>query len=64
MAKGTAAFKEERDLPGAGGGGADIFVCTPAALGPDTLCDYRLFWDGSLDEFPGERVDGIFIDFQ
>lgn len=46
------------NVPGASGGGADLFICTPTSLGANnTNCTYRFFWDG--DGVGLTNVDGI-----
>ena len=48
-------------VTGAGGDGADIFVCHPLSLGSTTACTFGpgLFWDGSANGFAGEVLDGF-----
>ena len=50
-------------VPGVSGDGADIFICAPGSLGSNTSCTYDsiLYWDGSLNGFAGQVVDGIDI---
>jgi len=47
---------------GAGGDGADIFICNPASVGENTSCTFSLYWDGSAHGFAGIVVDGMDID--
>ena len=49
-------------VTGASGDGADIFVCGSPTTGSSTACTFSLFWDGSLDGFGGEAMDGLFIE--
>jgi len=48
-------------VPGVSGDGADIFVCIPGSLGTNTSCTYDpdLYWDGSLNGFAGQVLDGF-----
>ena len=46
-------------VAGVSGDGADIFVCTPGALGATTSCTFTLFWDGSANGFAGKVTDGV-----
>ena len=46
-------------VPGVSGDGADIFRCAPGSLGATTSCTYTMHWDGSVNGFAGEVVDGI-----
>jgi hypothetical protein len=48
-------------VPGVIGDGADVFICTPGSLGSTTGCTYTPYWDGSLNGFAGEVVDGLDI---
>jgi hypothetical protein len=50
-------------VTGVSGDGADIFICTPGSLGSTTSCtfDPSLYWDGSVNGFAGQVVDGIDI---
>lgn len=47
---------------GAAGDGADIFVCGSPTTGSNTACTFSLFWDGSLNGFAGEAIDGLFVE--
>ena len=49
-------------VPGAGGDGATVFICSPSMLGTTTSCTFSMYWDGSSFDFAGETVDGITID--
>jgi len=46
-------------VTGVSGDGADVFVCAPGMLGTSTICTYAMYWDGSLNGFAGEVVDGL-----
>jgi len=48
-------------VPGVSGDGSDIFICTPGSVGSNTSCTYdsNLYWDGSLNGFSGQVVDGF-----
>lgn len=46
-------------VTGLSGDGSDIFVCTASSLGSTTACTFSLFWDGSLNGFAGEILDGF-----
>lgn len=46
-------------VTGVSGDGADVFLCTPGTLGSATTCTYAAYWDGSLNGFAGEVVDGL-----
>lgn len=46
---------------GLDGGGADIFICTPTALGSTTACTFNSYWIGSLQGFSSEIIDGLDI---
>jgi hypothetical protein len=50
-------------VTGASGDGADVFICRPSSLGNTTACTFGpgLYWDGSLNGFAGEVVDGLVI---
>ena len=48
-------------VPGVSGDGADIFICTPGSLGSTTSCTFSLYWDGSINGFGGEVLDGFYI---
>ncbi|MFQ5419931.1 MAG: hypothetical protein ACE5EY_06165 [Anaerolineae bacterium] len=48
-------------VTGVSGDGADIFTCAPGSLGSATSCSFSMYWDGSLNGFGGERMDGFFI---
>jgi hypothetical protein len=48
-------------ITGVSGDGADIFICTPGTLGATTTCTYLGYWDGSLNGFSGEVIDGLDI---
>lgn len=55
-------FLTTRDVfsvTGASGDMADIFICTPISLGPQTSCSYSFYMDGSAIGIGGERLDGI-----
>ena len=43
------------------GDGADIFVCAPDVTGDMVACGFKLYWDGSVNGFDGENVDGFAI---
>lgn len=47
------------NVVGATGDSADIFTCTPSTTGTNTNCIFTPFWDGSLDGFSGENINGI-----
>ncbi|VAW34160.1 hypothetical protein MNBD_CHLOROFLEXI01-2179, partial [hydrothermal vent metagenome] len=49
-------------VTGASGDGADIFTCGSPTTGSSTACTFSLFWDGSLDGFGGEAMDGLFVE--
>lgn len=49
-------------VSGVSGDGADIFICTPSSLGTTTACTFNMYWDGSVNGFAGEVVDGIQIE--
>ncbi|MCC6454650.1 MAG: hypothetical protein IT328_06885 [Caldilineaceae bacterium] len=49
-------------VTGVSGDGADIFICAPGSIGPNTSCTYRSYWDGSANGFAGEVIDALFID--
>jgi hypothetical protein len=49
-------------VTGASGDGADIFKCAPGSLGSSTSCTYSMYWDGSVNGFAGEVVDGLTIE--
>jgi hypothetical protein len=53
----TGAFS----VPGLGGAGSDIFICTPGSLGATTSCTYTSYWIGASNGFAGEIVDGVYI---
>ena len=46
-------------VDGLSGTGADIFVCTPNSLGPNTACTFEAYWIASENGFTGKSVDGI-----
>jgi hypothetical protein len=48
-------------VTGASGDLSDIFVCDPGTLGSSTSCTFSLYWDGSANDFGGEKLDGISI---
>jgi len=48
-------------VTGVSGDGADIFVCAPGSLGSTTNCSFSSYWDGSVNGFAGEVVDGMSI---
>jgi DNA-binding beta-propeller fold protein YncE len=39
----------------------DIFICAPGALGANSSCTYRSYWDGGANGFAGEVIDSLFI---
>ena len=49
-------------VTGASGDGADILLCSSPTTGNNTSCTFSLFWDGSLNGFGGEAIDGLFIE--
>jgi hypothetical protein len=49
------------NVDGASGDSADIFACTPASTGTNTSCTFSLFWDGGVDGFGGENINGLFL---
>ncbi|VAW33102.1 VgrG protein [hydrothermal vent metagenome] len=49
-------------VSGVAGDGADIFTCGSPTTGGSTACTFSLFWDGSLDGFGGEAMDGLFVE--
>ncbi|MEZ4736128.1 MAG: hypothetical protein R3E79_54260 [Caldilineaceae bacterium] len=49
-------------IPGVSSDSADIFVCTPGAMGNTTTCTFTLYWDGSANGFGGEVIDVVDID--
>ena len=49
-------------VTGAAGDGADIFVCGSPTTGNNTACTFSLFWDGSLNGFGDEVIDGFFVE--
>lgn len=49
-------------VTGVSGDGADIFVCGSPTTGSNTACSFSLFWNGSLDGFGGEVMDGLFVE--
>ena len=49
-------------VTGASGDGADILLCSSPSTGNNTSCTFSLFWDGSLNGFGGEAIDGLFIE--
>ncbi len=49
-------------VTGVSGDGADIFVCGSPTTGSNTACSFSLFWNGSLDGFGGEVIDGLFVE--
>jgi hypothetical protein len=48
-------------VSGISGDGSDIFICTPGSLGSATSCTFSPYWDGSLNGFSGEVIDGLHI---
>ena len=48
-------------VTGVSGDGADIFVCVPGSLGSTTSCTFSSYWDGSVNGFAGEVIDGMSI---
>jgi hypothetical protein len=48
-------------VTGATGDGGDIFICTPGALGANTSCIFRPYWDGSAHGFGSELLDALYI---
>jgi hypothetical protein len=53
--------KGKFSVPGVSGDGADIFICTPGTLGPNTSCTFSPFWDGSANGFGGQILDGFAV---
>ena len=49
-------------VSGASGDGADIFICTPISLGSSTSCTFSIYWDGSVNGYGGELMDGFYIE--
>ncbi|MCB8928440.1 MAG: ExeM/NucH family extracellular endonuclease [Ardenticatenaceae bacterium] len=49
-------------VTGVMGDAADILLCESPTTGSNTSCTFSLFWDGSLDGFGGEVIDGLFIE--
>ena len=49
-------------VTGVTGDAADILLCESPTTGSNTSCTFSLFWDGSLDGFAGEVIDGLFIE--
>ena len=49
-------------VAGAAGDGADILRCSSPTTGNNTACTFSLFWDGSLNGFGGEVIDGLFVE--
>jgi predicted extracellular nuclease len=49
-------------VTGVSGDGADIFVCGSPTTGSSTACTFSMFWDGSLNGFGGEVIDGFFVE--
>ena len=49
------------NVTGLSGDGADIFICVPGSLGTTTDCTFNAYWDGSLNGFAGEVIDGVDI---
>ena len=48
-------------VAGVDGDGADIFTCVPGSTGDITSCTFNLFWDGSVNSFAGEVINGFHI---
>ena len=48
-------------VAGVSGDGAGIFICAPGSLGSTTSCTFSMYWDGSLNGFAGEVIDGFDI---
>jgi serine protease AprX len=48
---------------GSSGNGTDLFICAPISLGSSTSCIFGpgLYWDGSLNGYGSERMDGFSI---
>ncbi len=53
--------KGQFTVNGLSGTGADIFICTPSAVGANTACAFRLFWAGADHGFGDEVVDGFAV---
>lgn len=43
------------------GDGADIFICTPQALGASTSCNFSLLWDGTPYTPSDFQIDGLYV---
>ena len=48
-------------VSGVSGDGADIFACGLGTTGNTTSCTFSMYWDGSVDGFGGELMDGFTI---
>jgi PKD repeat protein len=48
-------------VSGVSGGSADVFVCTPDALGSSTSCSFTSYWVGSTHGLTSNDVVGIHI---
>ena len=46
-------------VSGVTGDRADVLRCVPGSLGTSTSCTYSLDWDGSLEDYGNERMDGL-----
>lgn len=53
----TGAFA----VNGVSGDGGDIFICAPASLGANTDCAFSAYWDGLVNGFDSELIDGLAI---
>ncbi|MCB0090091.1 MAG: hypothetical protein KDE54_19440, partial [Caldilineaceae bacterium] len=52
--------KDLFNVSGASGTAADIFTCTPLALGENnTSCTYNIYWTGADHGFGGEMIDAL-----
>ena len=48
-------------VPNVSGDAATVFTCAPSSTGATTTCTHSTFWEGTLNGFAGENVDGIFL---
>ncbi len=53
--------REDFSVTGLSGDADDIFIFSPTSLGDNTSGSFSAFWDGDLNGFADERVDGLFL---
>lgn len=49
-------------VSGANGDGADVLLCASPTIGNNTSCSFSLYWDGLVNGFGGEVMDGLYIE--